>query len=470
VRVHTDAKAAESAQAVNALAYTVGHNVVFGLGQYAPHTREGQHLLAHELTHTIQQRTALARTVMPLGMTHPAEVIECEAQRTANAVMVEEAPERISSAPPQVARQGTSPAPAAQPTFGNSCSGGTTDPCQQSRCTKNQLTTIAGDLTRAISYVSAAISALNASPLATDTARALDWYFNSHTEDTVNEVQRRFQCILTCLQDTQTNSRYGCHPDDPNLAYVCVGSTPICGHVQTDICFTNLHFGEGDRERAETTIHECAHRVGMSIRARNLPDIYRFTSRFLYLDTAESLRNSDSFALFAGAIVGGVPLTVLPVISASGGFAQSIAGPATWQARLYLGAEFQRPVLGLFNPTLGVGLSFIGETTTQGTSPVTANTSFLASLVGGIRLSDPRPGAAGGGYFSFFGGPALAISQSPSTFETQVRIGAEAGTAVGYRWRWLDVGAGLGYAYDPTRRAGMEHLVTGSISLTFTPR
>src|SRR5262245_25683758 len=55
VRVHTGGQAAESAQAVNALAYTVGRNVVFGAGQYAPATDEGQRLLAHELTHVVQQ-------------------------------------------------------------------------------------------------------------------------------------------------------------------------------------------------------------------------------------------------------------------------------------------------------------------------------------------------------------------------------------------------------------------------------
>jgi hypothetical protein len=56
VRVHTDAKAAESAWAVNARAYTVGRNIVFGAGQYAPGVSEGQRLLAHELTHVVQQQ------------------------------------------------------------------------------------------------------------------------------------------------------------------------------------------------------------------------------------------------------------------------------------------------------------------------------------------------------------------------------------------------------------------------------
>lgn len=55
VRVHTGATAAESAQAVNALAYTVGRDVVFGEGQYAPGTGVGKGLLAHELTHVLQQ-------------------------------------------------------------------------------------------------------------------------------------------------------------------------------------------------------------------------------------------------------------------------------------------------------------------------------------------------------------------------------------------------------------------------------
>jgi hypothetical protein len=60
VRVHANAKAAESAKSVNAQAYTVGRNVVFGTGQYAPGTSEGERLLAHELTHVVQQKQVSA--------------------------------------------------------------------------------------------------------------------------------------------------------------------------------------------------------------------------------------------------------------------------------------------------------------------------------------------------------------------------------------------------------------------------
>lgn len=55
VRIHTDSRAAESAQAVNALAYTLGKDVVFGAGEFSPHSAKGRRLLAHELTHAVQQ-------------------------------------------------------------------------------------------------------------------------------------------------------------------------------------------------------------------------------------------------------------------------------------------------------------------------------------------------------------------------------------------------------------------------------
>jgi hypothetical protein len=55
VRVHADAAAAASARSVNSLAYTVGDHIIFGAGQYAPGTLAGKRLLAHELTHAVQQ-------------------------------------------------------------------------------------------------------------------------------------------------------------------------------------------------------------------------------------------------------------------------------------------------------------------------------------------------------------------------------------------------------------------------------
>jgi hypothetical protein len=56
VRVHTDSKAAESAQSINALAYTSGNHIAFNSGQYQPNTEGGRRLLAHELVHVGQQK------------------------------------------------------------------------------------------------------------------------------------------------------------------------------------------------------------------------------------------------------------------------------------------------------------------------------------------------------------------------------------------------------------------------------
>jgi hypothetical protein len=60
VRVHTGVQAAEATRAVNARAFTIGQNIMFGEGQYAPDTAKGQKLLAHELTHVLQQRGSAA--------------------------------------------------------------------------------------------------------------------------------------------------------------------------------------------------------------------------------------------------------------------------------------------------------------------------------------------------------------------------------------------------------------------------
>lgn len=82
VRVHSDAQSAESARAVNALAYTVGHHVVFGPSQYAPNTPAGQQLIAHELTHTLQQR-GVSPSISPLRIGRAHDPAEGEAERNA---------------------------------------------------------------------------------------------------------------------------------------------------------------------------------------------------------------------------------------------------------------------------------------------------------------------------------------------------------------------------------------------------
>ena len=96
VRVHDDSKAAESASAVNALAYTVGNQIVFGAGQYSPGTDDGNRLLAHELTHTLQNRDGAPRAGEKVR--EPEDSSEIEAEMVA---------EQVASfrGPPSVARE-----------------------------------------------------------------------------------------------------------------------------------------------------------------------------------------------------------------------------------------------------------------------------------------------------------------------------------------------------------------------------
>ena len=63
VRVHSDERAAQSARGINAQAYTTGQHIIFGAGHYSPDTQAGQKLLAHELTHVIQQGGGASRGI-----------------------------------------------------------------------------------------------------------------------------------------------------------------------------------------------------------------------------------------------------------------------------------------------------------------------------------------------------------------------------------------------------------------------
>ena len=67
VRVHSGGLTEQSAKEVNANAYTVGNDIVFGAGQFKPGTNEGQRLLAHELTHVVQQSGVIALQRQPAG-------------------------------------------------------------------------------------------------------------------------------------------------------------------------------------------------------------------------------------------------------------------------------------------------------------------------------------------------------------------------------------------------------------------
>ncbi|MEV6824441.1 DUF4157 domain-containing protein [Amycolatopsis sp. NPDC051102] len=100
VRVHTDGAAHDSAKSVNAQAYTVGSNIVFQRDKYDPSSEGGKHMLAHELTHVVQQRSGPVEGTDAGGgvkVSDPSDRFEREA--VANA-------DRLMSAPAPVAAAG----------------------------------------------------------------------------------------------------------------------------------------------------------------------------------------------------------------------------------------------------------------------------------------------------------------------------------------------------------------------------
>ena len=82
VKIHADAVAGKSAQSINALAYTSGNNIVFNEGQYSPGTENGRRLLAHELTHTIQQGSSVAIRKKEIPLIQREEIQEDDAVET----------------------------------------------------------------------------------------------------------------------------------------------------------------------------------------------------------------------------------------------------------------------------------------------------------------------------------------------------------------------------------------------------
>ena len=90
VRVHTGQKADASARSINAQAYTVGNDVVFQNGKYAPESPSGMHTLAHELTHVVQQKAGPVSGT-PVGggirLSDPSDAFEQAAERNATAAL-----------------------------------------------------------------------------------------------------------------------------------------------------------------------------------------------------------------------------------------------------------------------------------------------------------------------------------------------------------------------------------------------
>lgn len=247
VRVHSDARAAESAQSLNALAYTAGTDVVFASGEVSPQ------LLAHELAHVVQQ----------------------------------------SHSEPMIMRQTTA------------SDAGATCSFQQHHKIEPAAFKAHAWVAQSLTALDAFLGGAK-TPAAQAAGAALDSHFHSTERAVGTYVRQRLAAIQTDLFG-RPNFRVNCPPlSDPQ----CTGSTdrpPVArtpNSNEIDLC--NLFFERSENDRASTLIHELGHaQLGLRSDQEITDRAYKDDSYYFYLTTGEALTNAESYAMFARQIATG---------------------------------------------------------------------------------------------------------------------------------------------------------------------
>ncbi len=368
VRVHSDSRAANVARSVNARAFTLGHDVVFGAGEYSPDALPGRKLLAHELTHVLHQGS-VSETIPQL---------------------------RGSGTVLQRKNGGTSPAKKAYPYSV------TTTGCNKAPYTKTRVEAAA--------------------------KRAFEKVKNSDcikTESLKESILAEFNGLnINCKQGKDKPCGWAQYYFSQSIdIYPPSLKKSKCGSLKT------------------TILHEVIHLTQWALWHHDLPAACE-KSCFNYGSGDASKCTFEK--------------SWVPVFGASTGLATS----SDWYARFYFGLEKRGKVLGIVNPSLGIGVGLYGEPLAGRADTPAIGRSTLISALLGLRFD---PGKPGGGYISLHGGPALAIGSGKKA------LGAEGWVSAGVRWKWLDVSVDAGSSYNPTRNAGMEKDYTLGLSMKFAP-
>lgn len=257
VRIHADGRAAAAARAVKARAFTLGRDIAFGAGQYGPGTSAGRWLLAHELTHVVQQRQAGVHSQL------------------------------ISREP-------------ASPTL--RCFGGCSQPHSQFLedmipvarnqvgRTAEQLGELYGRRSRLRTPPSVRRPARELPEDVGRTEAAFRQYFGDLAPPNTSNVLGTLRSIGRRLQDDPNNWR--CVGEGDRRCHSPGEGREIGAFLDGPVFLCPVFFG-ADADPSHILIHEAAHQAGlMSV------DVYRWQGAFANLGTRDAVRNPDSYAMF----------------------------------------------------------------------------------------------------------------------------------------------------------------------------
>lgn len=264
VRVHTDAKAAESGQAVNAPAYTVGRDIVFGAGQHTPQTAASQKLMAHELTHVVQQARAVSarESVRPFA-------VPAQQAHSFSSIAIEAPARRVEW------KYGVVHGPAGAANRFDDC------PAQW-KTSANAAQKLGSSW---LANVVVGLASLP-KPIPAPVANLLTKHFHTTFDKDIAKILGRFAQLNTAInQSIDFECETSC---DPNvLGYVY--------SIWSDLHLCPYWFNSVAELQASTVIHELAHDVvGCDDNAYEWQ-----TAKYSGMSVDDAINNADSYAHFA---------------------------------------------------------------------------------------------------------------------------------------------------------------------------
>lgn len=275
VRVHTGARAAASARAVGASAYTVGCHVVFGPGAYAPGAPSGQRLLAHELAHVVQQQGA-GSIPSRLEIGRVGDPSEHEAERFA----------RGAAGPPARQSQGMAARRVVLARYAHQ------------DCAEDDLKSHiwpADYLARQM--VKKALGILSVSPVDPSVSALFSKYFMTSTPS-ISSIQSVFNSVDSEFSDNDYT--YECEEDCPSNdnGYTWSGIVGALTSSHIHLCMNNFR-SRSNECLARTIVHEFTHRYAGTGDNGYCKSGCGYSSCPASLTPANALTNADSYACFA---------------------------------------------------------------------------------------------------------------------------------------------------------------------------